>query len=259
MLYYYFTIAFRNLRINRLYSMLNITGLAVGLAFGIIVLLWVAWEFRYNQFHQNLGSIYLMMQHQTSGGETSTSQSLPSPLAIHLRTHTPEVEYAARATGNGQHLFQRGDKSLYQSTFYTDPDFFRIMTFPALAGDPVAALREPGSVVLTESAARKLFGAQDPVGKVIRHNNMHDLRVAAVVEDITSNSTLHFEVVLPFLLHEQEFGPGKWDNNSFLTWVKLQPHSEPDALNRKVSGILASHLEGEHPVLFAFPFADMPL
>ncbi|NUO02733.1 MAG: ABC transporter permease, partial [Saprospiraceae bacterium] len=100
----YLKLAFRNLRKNSLYAVLNIGGLAVGLAGSVLVLVWVSWEWSFNRFHSNLDKIHVMMQNQTQGGVTYTFSAMPGPLAAGLRTDFPEIEYAARGSWVDQYL-----------------------------------------------------------------------------------------------------------------------------------------------------------
>ncbi len=251
----YFILALRNLRNNRLYSFLNIAGLAVGLAAGILVLLWVADELRYNKFHTNLPNIHVILQNQTQGGVTYTFEALPGPLAAALRAEIPEVKRAFRFSWPGQNLLTFGEKSTYERGFYAEPDFFKVMTFPAVKGDPVAALQDAGSVVITERTAKKFFGDEDPIGKVLRHNNERDLKVAAVVRDVPPGSTLRFDVLLPFRIYEQMNTDwiGTWDNNSMPTWVELQPGADLAALNRKLENFIQGKNKDAAAHIFAYP------
>jgi len=221
MLANYLKLALRSLRNNRLYSFLNIVGLAVGLAASILVLLWVVDEFSYNKFHTNLPNIHLILQNQTQGGVTYTFEALPAPLAAALRAEIPEVKRAARFSWRGQHLLNVGEKAFYERGYYAEPDFFNILTFSAVKGDPAAALQDAGSVVITERTARKLFGDEEPIGKTLRHNNVRDLKVAAVIRDLPTNSTLRFDVVLPFRIFELENTNwmSDWGTNGLPTWV----------------------------------------
>lgn len=253
----YLTIAWRNLFIHRLYSFLNITGLAVGLACGILLLLWLTHKLSYDKFHKNLPGIHLMMKNQMLGGEIRTGDATPAPLSAALREQFPEISYAGCTGGRGEKLFNLGEESTYASGIYAEPDVFNIMTFPAVAGNPVEALHDPGSLVISESTARKWFGEADPLGKTVRLNNTHDLQVAAIIRDVPSNSTIRFDVVLPFRLLEQE-QKLKWDNYSFMTWIMLQPNTGQEALNDKVKDLLSTKSD-EQVELFAYPFADYHL
>jgi len=144
------------------------------------------------------------MQNQTQGGVTYTFQSMPGPLAAGLRAEFPEVDKAARMSWISRYLLSVGNKQTYERGYYAEPDFFNILQFPVLAGDPVAALREAGSVVITRRTAEKFFGTEDAMGKTIRIENENDMKVAAIIEDIPTNSTLRFDVVLPFSIIERK-------------------------------------------------------
>lgn len=261
MLRNYIKIAFRNLRKNPGYTFINITGLAVGLAAGVLVLLWVADEFRYDRFHEKLPRLCVMLQHQTMQGETFTFQAMPGPLAAALPAEIPEVKHAARMTWTGQYLFRVGDKSGYEKGIFVEPSFFQIFTFPALKGDPEAALRDAGSCVLTEQAARKYFGDADPVGQIIRYNNEHDLKVGAVIKDVPEASSIRFDVLLPFRRYALA-NPGQidsWNTNSFPTWIELQPGAQLESLNTKLHHYIQGKHAGAAAHLQAYPFAKWRL
>ena len=255
-------LAFRNLRKNSLYTLLNIGGLAVGLAGSVLVLIWTSWEWSFNRFHENLEDIHVMMQNQTQGGVTYTFQAMPGPLAAGLRTDFPEIVHAARGSWQGQFLISAGEKSIHEQGLYAEPDFFNIFRFPVLAGDPVAALAESGSVVITERTARKFFGEQDPVGQSIRLENERDLKVAAVLADLPENSSLKFDIVLPFKIIEQlnaEEINSSWGNNSWQSWVTLTPNCNLTALNAKLENYIQSKNPEAAAHAFAYPLADMHL
>lgn len=255
MIRHHLLLALRSLRKNRLSSLLNIAGLAIGLAGGILVLLWVADEFRYNKFHMNLPNIHLVLQNQTQGGVTYTFEALPGPLAAALRAEIPEIKRAFRFSWSGQQLLTNGDKSTYERGFYAEPDFLDILTFPAVAGDPIAALGDAGSVVITERTAKKFFGTENAVGKILRHNNQRDLKVGAVLRDVPPGSTLRFDVLLPFRIFEQMNLDwiGTWGTNSIPTWVELQPGADLAALNVKLENFIQQKSPDADAHIFAYP------
>ncbi|MEY3238639.1 MAG: hypothetical protein RIR11_77 [Bacteroidota bacterium] len=257
----YLSLALRNLGKNRLYTFLNIFGLAVGLGTSILILLWVTDELSYDKFHEKLPNIHRIMQHQTQGGVTYTFSSTPGPLAAALRTELPEIERAARTSWSGQQLLSRGDKNTYERGVYAEPDYFNIFTFPAIAGDPVAALRDPGAIVITERTAKKFFGNEDPIGKILRHDNQRDLKVAAVVRDLPANSSIRFDVVLPFRVYELQ-NPGgldSWGSNSMPTYVELKPNTNVEALNNKLVNFIQGKNAEAQAHIFAFPIKDWRL
>lgn len=120
----YFKIAWRNLISNKMSSLINISGLAVGLATGIIIMLWIKDELTYDNFHTNLPGIELMMVNTSQNGEVSTGQSTQAPLSTALRTGFPEIKYAARITSRSRHMLKYNDKSIYERGMYSEADFF---------------------------------------------------------------------------------------------------------------------------------------
>jgi len=255
-------IAFRNLLKNKLYSFLNITGLSVGLAGGILVLLWVSHEWSFNRFHPNLENIHVILQNQTQGGETYTFQAMPGPLAAGLRTEFPEVEWAARTSWNSKFLLSVGEKKTYERGFHAEPDFFNIFSFPTLSGNPVAAMRESGSIVISQRTAEKFFGKEDPIGKTIRVENEQDFKVAAVIANVPTNSTLRFDVVMPFSIVEKrnlaEIN-SNWGNNSWPNWVSLHPKTDLAALNAKLENYIQSKNPEAAAHAMAYPLSEFHL
>ncbi len=262
MLTNYLKLAIRSLAKNRLYAFLNIAGLGVGLAGGVFVLLWVASDWSFNRFHPNLPAIHVLMQNQTQGGETFTFQAMPGPLAAGLRADFPEIEWAARTSWPTNFLVKAGEKSVYDGGFYAEPDFFNIFQFKNLAGNAVAALSDPNACVLTEVTAKKYFGNDDPIGKTLRVNNQHDLKVGAVIADIPKNSTIRFRILMPFSILEK--GDGKfintnWGSNSWQTWATLRPKTDLTALNAKLENYVQTKMQEAAAHVFAYPLADLHL
>ncbi len=255
MLKSYLKIAWRNLVKNKLSSFINISGLAVGLAISILIFLVIIDTLSYDRFHKHYADIHLLMKTER-GTHVSTGSSVPGKLANAVKASMPEVKYAARGAFE-KSLLKYGDKAIYEEGIYTDPDFFRIMSFPAVTGDPEKALGDPGSLVITESTARKLFGNQDPIGKMITHNNQQEMKVVAVIRDLPENSSYHFDIVLPFALFEKD-NPwlNKWDDNRILTWVLLQPHTNLSSLNNKLTALLRQKANDKTLELFAYPLKE---
>jgi putative ABC transport system permease protein len=195
MLKSYLKMAIRSLMKNKISSILNMLGLTMGLAAGIIMLLVVVDQLNYDHFNINLSDIRLVMNNENLDGTIYTRIGTPGPLAASMRDKIPEIKYAARTYLGGQAIFRNTNKAIYLESIYADPDFFNIMSFPALKGNPATALKEPGSVVLTASSARKLFNNDDPLGKLIVYNNIHNLKVVAIVRDVPQNSSNHFDAL----------------------------------------------------------------
>ncbi len=255
----YLILAWRNLVRNRLSSIINIGGLSVGLAVSIVLMLWIERELSVDKFHAHIGNIYRVMVNQQRDEDIHTGNMISGAVAPLLRENMPGLQYIVRTSQDEQQLIRVGDKSLYIQGLYTEPDYFNMMSFPAVAGNPVAALRDAGTVVITEATAQKLFGKEDPMGKVIVHNNVHALKVGAVIRDLPDVSSEHFGMVLPFSLFEKENDWVKrWDYNALETWVQVKPGVNVAGLNKKLKGIMGQHGE-KTSELFVYPFERMHL
>jgi len=256
MLKNHLTLAWRNLIRNKVASSINIIGLSVGLATSIIMMLWISHEYSMDTFHTNLSSIHRLMINQQRGDDIHTGDNVCGALAPLLQQEMPELKYVVRALLAGPQLVRVGDKSIYEEGIYVDPDYFNMMTYPALKGRPALALKDAGSVVITAASARKLFGNEDPIGKVIVHDNTHTLKVAAVIRDVPENSTTRFGIVLPFSLFEKEHDWVKrWDYNALGIWIQTKPGTSEAGLNKKLKDLLKSHGENKTE-LFAYPMAE---
>jgi cell division protein FtsX len=256
MLKNYIILAWRNLVRNRVASVINIVGLSVGLATSIVMMLWISRELSMDKFHANLPAIHRLMLNQYRGGDIHTGDNVCGPLAPMLRQEMPELKYVVRTTAESPQLIRVGDKSLYERGLYAEPDYFNMMTFPAVAGNPVTALQDAGSVVITQATALKLFGNEDPMRKVLIHDNTHTLKVGAVIRDLPANSTNRFGIVLPFSLFEKENDWVKrWDYNGLATWMQCKSGVSLTGLNKKLKDLLKQHGESKTE-LFAYPLAD---
>ncbi len=257
----YWRHGWRNLLKNKRSSLINIGGLSIGLATGIIILLWLHEEFTYDSFHRHGRGIYMVMSNQYHEGRWFTGDATPAPLSAKLQHDFPEIQYATRHVYGGQQLLSTGEKSIYQQSMYADPDYFNIFTFPAVSGNPIAALRDPGAIILSESAAHRLYGDKDPIGNIIRHNNQHNLRVAAVIRDAPFNSSVKFDVVLPFRLYELENADwiDRWDNYRIGNYLLLQPGSNVDPFNKKLRKAMQATVADSSSYLFAYPFTALHL
>ena len=238
----YLKIALRNLTRQKGYSFINITGLAIGMACSIFILLWVQDELNYDGFHLNKDNIYRVgAVFKDEGNETYGAQT-SAPVASFLKNNYPEIQESTTVnfgwlTGSSRNIIKFEDRSFYtDNLILTDPSFFDIFSFPFLQGDKKTALENPGSVVLTHSTAEKCFGRDDPMNKTILVDG-NPMIVTGVVADVPRNSHLQFEVVLPLTSvrnTNRGFFLTKWDSYGFGTYVTLQDGVEINELNRKI-------------------------
>jgi putative ABC transport system permease protein len=194
----YFKIAWRNLVRNKAFSVINIAGLAIGMACTSLILLWVHNERSWDKNHENYNNIFHVMANRDFNGEINTGEDMMYPLAKAAKENFPEIEHAAIVSYGNNTAFAVGDKSIYKSSVNVSPEFFDVFTFPAIQGDPRAAIKDPDAVVLSESTAIALFNNTNVIGQSVRVNNGRNAIVKAVVKDAPRNSTISFDAVIPF-------------------------------------------------------------
>lgn len=260
MLRNYLKIAWRNLTNNKGFTFINIVGLAVGMAASMLILIWVQFEMSVDRFHENTDRVYAVWRNATMQGEVFTWDYTPAPYAPAMKEQFPEVEEIARITEWDQQLLTVDEHSFYEEATFTDPDFFRIFSFEALEGDPVAALTEPGNIVLTAAVAKKLFGESSALGKVVTVSKEWDLEVKAVIEDLPGNTDFPFTVFLPFKKLEALGWAGEnWGNNSYRTFTLLNDKVDISSFNEKFADFTSKNSEIESVSDFLFPIRDLHL
>jgi putative ABC transport system permease protein len=252
----YLIVALRNLAKTRLYTTINIVGLAIGLAICIFSNLLVDHERSYDVFFPNADRIYSVYGIFTANagiGVRSSSgvQTAAEPL---IAAEVPGVKASSRLLAR-EYLIRFEDKKFYQGIRFADPDFTQIFQFDYLSGDPQLALNDPDSLILTESTARKFFGDDTAIGKVISVNNEHDLHVTAVIADIPKNSHFNNNIILDQPLHmisttralEQISSfkmEGNWDNMSSqdVVYVLLPEGQSANTVNQQLKDLYERHV-----------------
>jgi len=229
----YFKIAFRNLLRHRVYSVINVMGLAVGMAIFILILSYVQNELSYDSFHERSDQLYRLMRVEKMEGRMSTSSYVPAPLAPALLNDFPEIIHVVRMTGTGGVTINHKDKSFVERRLIlADAPFFEAFSFPLVKGNPKTALQDKYSVVITEEIAEKYFGDEDPIGKILTCANRIDLKVSAVAKNLPLNTVLDFDFLSSFELINELFGFNyldSWGAFNFSTYVMAREdilHSE---------------------------------
>jgi len=249
----YFKTAWRNLGKNRFYTGINIAGLAVGLAVGIMILLWVQNELSYDSFHSNAKNIYKINSHLGSGKSEQVWDGAPAPLAIFAKQSVPGVMNAVRIMGRNPLLFSNGKtKILETSSAYVDPSFFSIFSFEMIKGNATKPFKDDHSIVIAESSAKKYFGTVDAVGKVLV-NDKDNFTVTGVIKDFPQNSSIRYNMLFPLSLYAKNFGGnGAWKtvdedlgNYMYYIYLQLQSNTSPDVAAQKLSKIFADKKGGD--------------
>jgi putative ABC transport system permease protein len=260
----YLTVALRNLRKNKAYSLINITGLAIGMGCSILILLWVRDELGYDRFHANFDRIHRVYRDEALTAPGSGSALTSPPMAGAFKKDFPEVRLATRFGTWQRRLVANGDRTFTETRYmHADPDFFEMFTFPFVQGDPRTALSEPYSIVLTESAAAKYFGADDPMGRTLTVDRGFDVVVTGIVKDPPPTSSLRFDLLSPFqLLLSRYIGDENGDNwgfNSFATLLLLAPGVQTAEFNTKLEGYLQRYAKDDTDRLAVQPLAAVHL
>jgi putative ABC transport system permease protein len=259
----FFTVAIRNFLRQRLYSFINVFGLASGLTCALFIYLWVNDEVSKDKFHRDSEKIFQIVSNlQMNDGEILTWHITPGPLAEDIRENIPEVELAARTQGAGNSLIQYGENAFMERGLYADPDFFRIFSFRILKGQPNLDTANISNISISSSLARKLFGDEEPIGKTVRAFNQTDLTVAAVFADIGAESSIKFEYIVPFEIFKKNRGDGfNWGNYDHPLYVKLYDPENAENAIRKINERRAkvAGADGDDVDFYMQPFTEFYL
>jgi putative ABC transport system permease protein len=245
----YFKTAWRNLLRNKFYSVLNIAGLTVGLTIGILILLWVQDERNFDSFHKKTSDIYRVELFGGTGASKQIWTQLVSPMGPLAKKELPEVEEQVRVSYNYFFsLYKYGDKSFAdERAFFADPSFFSMFDFPLIEGNSARPFADAHSVVVTKKTAKKFFGGEDALGKVIVADNKENFTVTGIINDFPLNSSMKLDMLMPMTLMAQKQLENKVDiNNDFnsyqyVTFLQLKPGTSPAGLPAKLFKIHIRH------------------
>ena len=268
MLKNYFKVATRNIRRHKGYSFINTAGLAIGMACTLLILLWIQDELAFDRFHEKGGNIHRIIVEDEQG--LQYAGTCPIPLGPHAKQAYPEITASTRFCNGFQKFLVEFDEQVFSEEIaIVDPSFFTMFTFPLLKGDPRTALEDPYSLLMTEKTARKYFGPEDPIGKVIRiqsdRKQMISFTVTGILEDVPRQSHLQFQIFLPFRALDEmvwwvrDFE--NWNDWSYYTYILAKPGSSIPELNRKLTDLVRQNDEGNDTTskFFLQPLADVHL
>lgn len=254
--------AFRNLWKNKSYNILNILGLAIGIACAGLIFLWVEDEMTFDKVHVKKERLYRINVNKVFDGRTFTMGSTPRPLAAALKSEIPGIVNATRASDMPQHsLFSFDNKALYASGRYVDPAIFSMFTLPFVQGNAHNAFAQLHSLVVTESTAKKFFGeAGNVVGRTVRIDNEQDFVVTGVLKDLPENSSLRFEWLAPYEFDTQRDKASlSWESYGPYTYVELDANANPAVINERLKHFIPRKESGQKSETFLFPMSDWRL
>ena len=235
----YFKTAFRNLAKNKAYAFISIFGLAIGMAVCILLLLYVKNELSYDRFNKNADHIYRLCQPQHPFNSPQTAKLLADNL--------PEIKDYARILISGNDIIQYQNKRYTEKEnglAYADASLFRIFSFKFKQGYPEKALQQPFTMVISEKAARKYFGDENPIGKVLKLNNEFDYMITGVMEDMPQNSHFRYDIFVTLTAAEKVAGidwMNNWGWQNFLVYFVMQDRFSQPAFEKKCSELIATH------------------
>src|SRR3984957_10744400 len=228
----YLKVAFRNIIRHQAFSLLNISGLAVGMASSILILLWVQYERSYDRFNQHAEQTYRITA--TAYGQFKAAVS-PAPFVPALKAEMPQVVNWVRVSHPVQKLFEMGTwKFQEKQVFYVDSTFLEMFSYTLLGGDRKTALMRPDAVLLTAAMAKKYFGSLDVVGKTLKEDNGSLVTVTGVLANIPGNSSLQFDFLLPMAsIRQQErtLRDQVWDEYDYYSYIQFDRNFVPTPVN----------------------------
>jgi putative ABC transport system permease protein len=269
MLTNYLKIAFRGFAKNKLTFFINLFGLSLGLWAAILIGLWIKSEFQVGKGLPEMDQVYQVMEHQSYGSEIFTTSSTPGILAEAMKESLSEVERAATYSWTEQNLFVSGENKIKLEGFYAGEDYLHIMQFPFQYGAREKALTDKSHIVLTESAAMKLFGKADAIGESVElvSNEGRELYIVqGVLADLGGNVNSKFEYIIPFkVMFDKPYNEWLkyWGNNGPSTIVKLQKGTDSEAFSASIKDFILKKKqadnEGSNVALFVFPKSELYL
>lgn len=257
MLKNYFIIVWRKFRRNKIYSIINVLGLSIGLGSLILISLFVSDELSYDQFHENSDQIYFVGRESSYGGNPSKGISTPYPLGPAMEYEIPEIEHAIITLykGSGKVSINGEDYTKENRIMHVSEDFFKMFSFPLKIGDPEAVLSNKKSVVITEEIAEKYFGKENPIGKTLYINQYEEGEyiISGIAENMEENSYVSFDI-LPSIknISFTESNQDSWGSSTFNTYVQLQHGKTWEDIEPKLSGLVNKNLGKESTISF-FP------
>lgn len=258
----YFKIAVRHLQRHKFITVINISGLAVGMACCILITLYVRDELGFDRFHRNADNIYRVTTQLTSPtGVTDYGAITQFPIGPNLKKDISSIKESVRIYAPGNTLYTAGDKKIWEEhTGFADEPFFRVFNYPLLEGNPATVLKEPYSIVLTESAAKKYFGNGSPIGKLIKAGD-YSCTVTGVAKDFPANTDHRMTMIQSYSTyikeslkegHDMESQWFMFSNN--VTYVQLPDHTDPGKLTKEFKTFVTTHIGGilkRHNIQFA--------
>ena len=257
----YIIIIFRNLLKYKGYSLINIFGLAIGIASSLLILLWVQDEVNFDKFHTNSANIYHVLR---IDADNVISAITSPPIVPALKDDFAEIEKATHLASWSTRNLSFEDNAFIESDYYfVDPDFLEIFSFRLISGNPETVLSDPYSILLTESSAQKYFGGENPIGKVLTMDNRIPVTITGILQDVPKNSSIYFDMLSPYQLFATEiindYNVENWNYNMLTSFVMLVDGVNQEEVSQKLAGYIQKYNPEDKDYLALQPFIHIHL
>ncbi len=249
----------RSLLKNKLHSFINVAGFAIGITCSLLILAFVWDELHFDRFHPNDDRLYRMALHRSFPGRDASFATTPFPAGPTLLRDIPEIENYCRLWKPffNPPKVEIGDIEFYEAkTIAADSTFFRMFGLKLKEGDPVNALKDPNSVVLTESTSKRYFGGQDALGKMIKVNDSTLYRVTGISEDVPKRSHIEFDLLFSFRSFPSAYNGDFWGSYQCLNYFLLRPGVAPDQVKAKIPSVIKQYMGPQVESLLSITFDE---
>ncbi len=257
--------AWRNLKKEKVYTLISLFGLAVGLAYFAMIAVLEDLHFQADAFHRNAERLFGVVQVNDTGKDTEDHAIFnPGPLLAAMRSEFPEIEDGSRILVAGRQIVRRGENVFYENGIqFVDENFLSLFSFPLVSGDRGTALSQPYSAVLSQRAAEKYFGKEDPLGKTLTINRIVSVTVTAVAKNLYENSSIRFDMLASMDAARALFpDPDSWEKSDFSTFLLLARGADIKSLQAKLPAFLKKYFPATPQApkkIYLFPFRDFRL
>lgn len=231
----YFKTAWRNFRKNKTFSILNTIGLSIGMACFLLIMLFVLDESSYDRYNVHADLIYRVDDHIKFGDFLYNGAETPAVMGPSFAREFPQIEQYTRLKNNGGLIISKGNDHIREDhVIYADPSIFKVFTLPMIAGDPENSLKEPHSIVITESMAKKYFNNINVIGKTVLANDKDSYTITGIIKDIPKESHFRVDFLLPVSMLDQS-SDNSWFNANFHTYLLLKNGTDVKNLERQLN------------------------
>lgn len=238
----YITTAIRNMYKNKVYSLLNIIGLAIGVMAFTMIMLYVRFELSFDKYSSNADNIYRVITKGSMNGNDFNATLSPAPVGAAFVEEIPGVINFTRTRNFGFPVIRYKDKVFSEERWFNaDSSFFEVFDLELIQGDTKTALKEPNTVVLTKSTAERYFGSEDPMGKTLNSDRRRDYVVTGVIEDPPKNTHFHYDFLSSLMTYPGQANDGIWVNTNFYTYILLDKNTPPEQVASEFPGMVTKY------------------